>query len=88
MASSNSTPDKLPNGSKSLLSGIKQESVECLSCAKSFYREKTTKFTLIACPYCGCPRYQGSLNNQQRGIFYEAVEKYHDIWISQTDWSL
>ena len=60
MASSNSTPDKLPNGSKSPLSGIKQETVECLSCGKNFYREKTNKFTLIACPYCGCPHSQGA----------------------------
>lgn len=53
------------------------EIVQCFHCKKEFSRYKTTAYSLINCPYCSGPNYQGNLsNNTIKFQFEQAVLNY------------
>jgi len=52
------------------------EIVQCFHCKKEFSRYKTTAYSLINCPYCSGPNYQGNLSNNTITQFKQAVLNY------------
>ena len=40
-------------------------SVQCRHCGQKFEKLNTDSFSVIECPYCGCPDYQGRANHSQ-----------------------